>query len=403
MRLTTASFAMALVLLGWGACGRTELDLAQAEGDEGEGSAEGGARSSANSGSGASVSASAGSSAGASAGAFAGAGGSSFSGSMPPKGGLPSIAGSFASSTPVTGGTSLVGGAPASGGRPVLGGSFVSSSSAGRPMVGGTTIVASSGSYRPAGTIARSSSVAGSVVAGRSGGSGGSSGGSISSRGGSTVGGRTGSTVISTGGRSTILPLESDEELIDDLSDGDRFLVKSGGRVGAWKTWNDGTPGGAMYPDPNTPFVPTDTGDPNAKYAVYVKGTGFTSQGSSVSLGLGAPYDASKYKGIAFWAKSDAGQTYARVQFPDKDTALDGGLCKMSGPAAEMCYDHYGWRFSFDPGWGKFRILFENLTQDGWGRKGTAFDPSTLFELIFQFPANANYAVWIDNLAFILK
>lgn len=383
MRFTIARLAMGLVMMGLGACGRTDLDLAQAGGDEGEDPAEGGAKASTGSS------------------AFAGAGGSSFSVSMPPKGGLPTVGGA-----PATGGASRVGGSPASGGRPVVGGSVVLvSSTAGRSGGAGVSIVASSGSYRPAGTVARSSTLGGSVVAGRSGGVGGSSmgggGASGSSRGGASLGGRTGSTVIATGGRSSPLPLESDEELIDDMNDGDRFLVKSDGRVGAWKTWNDGTPGGSMVPDPSSPFVPTDTGDPNAKYAVYVKGSGFTTNGSNVSLGLGAPYDASKYRGIAFWAKSDAGSTYARVLFPDKDTDLDAGLCKPSGPSADMCYDHYGWRFSFDPGWGKFRVLFKDLTQDGWGRKGTAFDPSTIFEIIFQFPANANYAVWIDNLAFI--
>jgi hypothetical protein len=220
--------------------------------------------------------------------------------------------------------------------------------------------------------------------------------------GGTRTGGASGG-VVSTGGTSRPGSLASNEELIDDMNDGDRFLAKAGARVGAWKVSNDGTPGGTMYPDPNSPFVPTDTGDPEFKFAIYVKATGFTSDySSSFSLGLGAPYNASKYTGISFWAKSDAGSQYARALFPDKDTDPDAGLCSMSGPASNRCYDHYGYRFQFAPGWNKYIINWKNLTQDGWGRKGNSFDPSTLFEIIFQFPENATYAVWLDNLAFTM-
>jgi hypothetical protein len=382
MRFTIATLALGLVVLGLGACGRTDLELQHA--------GQGGAGADENEGS----SAGEGGSSTSSPGGFAGAGGSSVTNNQPPKGGLPSLGGS------VSGG--LVAGARSSGGGSMVGGSVVAGSSVGRSSQAGSSAVAGSsrpassmaGSSRPAGMMAGTTAVGGTTM-GRSGGAGGAI---SSSRGGTTV---IGSTVVSTGGRPSPLPLESNEELIDDLNDGDRFVAKQGGRVGAWKTWDDGTPGGTMVPDPNTTFAPTDTGDPSAKYAVYVKGSGFTANGSTISLGLGAPYDASKYTGITFWAKNDAGSTYARVQFPDKDTDVDAGLCKMSGPAADMCYDHYGYRISFDPGWNKYRVLFKDLTQDGWGHKGTAFDPSTLFEIIFQFPANATYAVWIDNLAFM--
>jgi hypothetical protein len=397
MRFTIAKLAIGLAMLGWGACGRTDLDLPQAgyagagaDESEGSGAGEGGAVSSSRTS------------------GFAGAGGSSPANTMPPKGGS-------SSPTSWTGGSPVLGGL-AIGGRSVVGGSAMTSGAAGRSMVGGSSSGAAGrsggagassvgGSYRSAGAIAGISAVGGAAVAGRNGGSGGSAGGggaSSSARGGINLSSRSGGSVVSSGGTSTSTTLASNEELIDDLNDGDRFLVKAGGRVGAWKTSDDGTSGGSMVPDPNTTFVSTDTGDPNWKYAVYVKGSGFTSQGSSVSLGLGAPYDASKYTGISFWAKSDAGSTYARVQFPDKDTDLDAGLCTMSGPASTMCYDHYGYRFQFAPGWNKYIIPFKNLSQDGWGRKGTAFDPSTLFEIIFLFPANSSYAVWIDNLAFTL-
>lgn len=212
-------------------------------------------------------------------------------------------------------------------------------------------------------------------------------------------GGRGGGT--GSGGSATCPATAGDEELIDDLNDGDRYLPRVNGRVGAWSDGNDHTPGGTMYPDPSTTFTPTDTGDACWQYAVYVKGTGFTDGGANFWFGLGAPYDASKYSGISFWAKSDAGTQNLRALFPDKDTDPDAGLCKTAGNT-NQCYDHYGFRMTIAPGWNRYTVSFKNLTQDGWGRQGTAFDPSSLFQIFFQFPANATFALWLDNIAFTL-
>ena len=197
--------------------------------------------------------------------------------------------------------------------------------------------------------------------------------------------------------------LASNEELIDDLNDGDRFIARVNGRLGAWKDGDDGTPGGTMYPDPAATFTPTDTGDACWKYAAYIKGTGFTDGGANLSFGLGAPYDASRYTGLSFWAKSDipAGQTI-HVLFPDKDTDPDGGVCKTVGLLPERCYDHYGATVPITPGWNHYTVAFKDLLQGGWGRQATAFDPSTLFEVSFQIPSNATFALWFDDVAFTM-
>jgi hypothetical protein len=205
------------------------------------------------------------------------------------------------------------------------------------------------------------------------------------------------------GGAVACPVLSPNEDMIDDLNDGDRFIPGNSGRVGAWKDSHDTTPTGSMYPDPQNPFTPTDTGDPCRKYAAYVKGAGFSDWGADFSVGLGSPYNASKYTGITFWAKSDASASQVlRVSFPDKDTHQNGGLCKPNSSGAKQCNDHYGTRPTLTPTWTKFTILFKDLSQDGWGMQAAAFDPSTLFEILFQIPENASFAIWVDDLAFTL-
>lgn len=195
----------------------------------------------------------------------------------------------------------------------------------------------------------------------------------------------------------------SKEDMIDDLNDGDRFIPGNSGRVGAWKDSHDTTPTGSMYPDPANPFTPTDTGDACRKYAAYVKGAGFSDWGANLSVGLGGPYNASKYTGVTFWAKSDASDDQVvRVSFPDKDTDLDGGLCKPNSTGGKQCNDHFGYRATLTSMWTKFTIRFSDLRQDGWGMPAAAFDPSTLFEILFEIRENTTFAIWVDDLAFTL-
>jgi len=197
---------------------------------------------------------------------------------------------------------------------------------------------------------------------------------------------------------NTCQGLASNEELIDDLNDGDRFIPMVNGRVGAWTDGHDASPSGKMYPDPNTGFVPTDTGDVCRKFAAYVAGTGYVITGAEFWFGLGSPYNASKYTGISFWAKIDAGTSPGiRVDFPDKDTDPDGNICQ-----AGTCWDHYGYRLTLTPTWTKYTVSFSQLTQDGWGHLGTAFDPSTLYQIEFAIPVNATFGFWIDDIAFTM-
>ena len=190
--------------------------------------------------------------------------------------------------------------------------------------------------------------------------------------------------------------------MIDDMNDGDRFILLGRGRSGAWMTSGDATPGATMSPAPGGNFTMTDTGDPCRKRAVYVQGFGYALSGASFSVGLGSPYNASAYRNLTFWAKVDPWTTpRLRVSLPDKDTHPDGGICQFNGSGTNSCWDHYGLRVAFTTEWAQYTIPFSSLTQNGWGNLGTAFDPASVYQVDFEIPVNANFGIWIDDLAFL--
>jgi hypothetical protein len=200
-------------------------------------------------------------------------------------------------------------------------------------------------------------------------------------------------------GGSSCLGLAYNDELVDDMDDGSPSIPSVAGRSGLWSDSDDGAPGGIMFPDPAGPFTMTDTGDVCRKLAVYVHGSGFSLWGANVGVGLGNPYDASKYIGIAFWAKADAGTSAeVRVAFPDNDTSLAGGLCTSNPTGPTACGDHFGVRVTLYPHWSKYAVSFAEIRQDGWGRQTEKFDPATLYGILFQIPVDATFGLWIDDI-----
>jgi hypothetical protein len=234
-----------------------------------------------------------------------------------------------------------------------------------------------------------------------------STGGAVSTGGTGGVMATGGAIAIGSGGApgpdgGTCPGLAPNEESIDDLNDGDRFIPAVNGRAGAWFVSHDGSPNGKMSPDPSTGFASTNTGDSCRKYASYVTGSGFVLGGASFWFGLGSPYNASKYTGISFWGKIDAGTSSAlRVGFPDKDTYPDGNLCSTASNAgSNMCWDHYGYRVTLTSTWTKYTINFSQLAQESWGRAGSGFDRASLYQVLFAIPVGATFGIWIDDVAF---
>jgi hypothetical protein len=316
-------------------------------------------------------------------------------------GGVPGFGG--ASGISATGGRGGTAGSGVTGGAPGFGGTGGVSATGGRGGTAGSgAIGGQGGSARAggtAGTAGRTGSggAAGTGVAGVSGSAG--AGGKPGTGGTSGVAGATG-----TAGAPGVVcpPPPPGLDMIDDMNDGDRFILLGRGRSGAWSTSGDSTPGATMTPAPGGNFPMTETGDPCRKRAAYVQGFGFALNGASFSVGLGSPYNASAYRSLTFWAKVDPGTTpRLRVSLPDKDTHPDGGLCQFSGSGPNLCWDHYGLRVAFTTEWAQYTVPFSSLTQNGWGNLGTAFDPASIYQVTFEIPVNANFGIWIDDLAFL--
>jgi hypothetical protein len=313
------------------------------------------------------------------------------------------------------GGTVALGGTPTGGRTSLTGGTATFGGAGGTVPFGGGTIIGGrivTGGTVPFGgtpTGGRTSVTGGTVPLGGTvvGGRGGTVpvGGTLLS-GGSVVGGRGGT--LATGGMggtvggTTCPGLAPNEEMIDDMNDGDRYIPQVNGRAGAWKDEGDATSSSTMFPDPAGLFTMTNTGDACRKYAAYVYGGPFVDGNPAFRFGIGGPYDASKYDGISFWAKIDSGSSSGlRVAFPDKDTQPDGGLCQASVPG-NSCWDHYGKKIDITTAWTRYQVSFNELTQIGWGRAGAGFDRSTIYEVQFQLPSNAKFGVWIDDVALVI-
>ena len=74
------------------------------------------------------------------------------------------------------------------------------------------------------------------------------------------------------------------------------------------------------------------------------------------------PYDASRYRGVAFAARSEAGATpHLRFRVPDGNTDPDGKVCTE-------CYNDFGIAVELREEWTRYEVPFAELRQEsGWG------------------------------------
>jgi len=109
------------------------------------------------------------------------------------------------------------------------------------------------------------------------------------------------------------------------------------------------------------------------------------------------PYDASKYKGISFFAKKGAGSTgKVRVKIPDKNTDPDGGVCGA-------CANDFGFALTLSEEWQKYIVPFSALRQEsGWGNpRPRSVASEAIYAIQFQVNDKGRpFDIWIDDLAF---
>ena len=110
------------------------------------------------------------------------------------------------------------------------------------------------------------------------------------------------------------------------------------------------------------------------------------------------PYDASEYKGIAFWAKKGSG-SYGQVRFkvPDGSTDKEGGICSE-------CFNDFGADLNLTESWQHFVFPWRKLMQlPDWGTpRPHMIKPKKLYGLQWQVDKpGANIDIWVDDVEFI--
>jgi endoglucanase len=191
--------------------------------------------------------------------------------------------------------------------------------------------------------------------------------------------------------------------VVDDGEDGNNQVIVQKGRSGYWYTFVDKA-GSSILPtagDQGGTFTMAAGGASASAMAAHM--TGKIGMGSVVFAGMGlnftdpkGAYDASAYKGIAFWAKKGEGTGKVRLKVPDTDTDPDGKVCTE-------CFNDFGADLELSSEWAKYVVPFSTMKQmPSWGSpRPPAVIPSKLYGV--QFQANtpgASFDIWVDDLQF---
>jgi endoglucanase len=194
------------------------------------------------------------------------------------------------------------------------------------------------------------------------------------------------------------------DAVIEDSEDNNNQTNVQGGRGGYMYTFVDKV-GSTIDPpsgESGGVFAPTQGGAQGSQYAMRMKGT--VGAAAIVYAGMGLNfvdpkgfYDASKYKGVSFWAKKGPGSSgKVRLKVPDVSTDPDGKLCTE-------CYNDFGMDMNLTEEWTKYTVPFSRMKQlAGWGAPHkNAVDPSKVYGIQFQVNDKGQpFEIWVDNIAF---
>jgi hypothetical protein len=254
------------------------------------------------------------------------------------------------------------------------------------------------------------------------------------------------------GGSGAVCPVEDD--LISDFKI-DNGVFPTDGRSGGWYTYGDKSGFGTLIPAEGGGATPDfDTGNPNCSGpgSLHVISTGFADWGSAMGVDFApkvntdagvvakGPYDASKYKGIAFWARSASPIPFVQVSMLDPYTAIPSVIA----PEQQCVYDasmpakncspylvKFGYGYmgealtpvmedypkfintQIDMTWRRFEILFADMKQDrtnpGQPSPGNMLAVSQITGMAIQIntdhstspPTPTNWEIWLDDISFV--
>lgn len=189
--------------------------------------------------------------------------------------------------------------------------------------------------------------------------------------------------------------------VIDDGEDGNNQVAPNKGRTGYWYTFAD-KEGSTVTPAAGGTFAMARGGANGSTQAAHMSGK--VGGATVVYAGMGfnfvdpkGAYDASAYKGIAFWAKvSEGSTTKVRLKVPDGDTDPDGKVCSA-------CFNDFGADLELTTTWTKYTVPFSTMTQlPGWGAPHPpSVVPAKLYGVQWQVNTpGASYDVWVDDVVF---
>jgi len=192
--------------------------------------------------------------------------------------------------------------------------------------------------------------------------------------------------------------------LIADGENNSNQIADIQNRGGYWYTFSD-EEGSTVVPESGKhggTFQMSEGGANGTKYAAHMTGTVAKSNSAYVGIGLNfvdpqGQYDASKYKGITFWAKKGPGSAaVTRLKVPDVDTVPEGKVCTA-------CYNDFGMDITLNDEWTQYTVPFTSMKQDKtWGSPHpNGIKPNTLYGIQFQFKEpGSNFDFWLDEIEF---
>jgi endoglucanase len=193
------------------------------------------------------------------------------------------------------------------------------------------------------------------------------------------------------------------EGLIADGENNSNQIADIKNRGGYWYTFSDDL-GTSVVPETGKnggTFQMSPGGANGTKFAAHMSGTVGGSGNVHAGMGLNfvdpkGQYNASKYKGVSFWAKKGPGTGAVRLKVPDVATEPDGKVCKE-------CFNDFGMDLTLTDQWTQYTIPFTSMKQlKGWGSPHTdGVDPATLYGLQWQVnEPGAQFDIWIDEIEF---
>jgi hypothetical protein len=243
------------------------------------------------------------------------------------------------------------------------------------------------------------------------------------------------------------------DDLISDFKM-DNGVFPIDGRQGGWYTYGDKSGFGTLMPPEGGAAAPSlDTGNPNCSNAgsLHVTSMGFADWGSAMGVDFvpsvmtdagttaKGTYDASKYRGIAFWARAAAPIPFVQVSVldpytQDRTTLPPDMACRYAAGMPNNCSPYlvkfgYGYmgealtpvmedypkfiNTQIDTEWRRFEILFSDMKQDrtnpGLQSPGNMLDVAHINGMAIQVntnhdtspPTPTNWEIWLDDVSFV--